>query len=202
MNSTKPWYSSAGIWGALVSMFVGIAGVFHLHPDAQWATDATQWLVTLGSLIGGAMALWGRIRATRQIATPGTPPAAMKLLAAGLLLAALSGCASGTSATTQPSAPDSTQQLTIATDTAAFTLDGVAKARDAGLVTQAEIDNFKPYIDALIAARARAETQLRAGNTDGFTAAVSDIQAAYVQLEPLMSQISRGRPATKPAGGQ
>jgi hypothetical protein len=61
----KPWYASAGVLGALVVILAQIAAAF------GWAIDVpalTGYLTDAVTLAGGAVALWGRIRAEQPIA--------------------------------------------------------------------------------------------------------------------------------------
>lgn len=80
----KPWYLSRAIWGALVSLLstamLLVNGVM-LPPDVQHGL--VELGLMLGSLIGGAVALYGRVVASHRIGTPPadtpatpTPPAA------------------------------------------------------------------------------------------------------------------------------
>jgi hypothetical protein len=70
MNTVKPWYSSATIWGgalALGSSLAGIAG-YQVSPSDQAATVAH--VTTLASALGGLLAIWGRVRASKAIGKP------------------------------------------------------------------------------------------------------------------------------------
>lgn len=209
MNGSKPWYSSTGVWGSVASMVVGLVGLCHLHPDAQWVGDFTAWLTSLGPIIAGFIALWGRLRATKQIGAAPKTDAAAKLVLLAFLVAAMgfaaAGCqANGGSATTQPAqggGPDATQRLSLATQGATFTLNTIANARDAGFLSQAELNGWKPVVDAFAAARNEARRELGAGNTSAYEAAYAQLTAAYAQLQPLLQQIAarQGPPATRPA---
>jgi hypothetical protein len=71
----KAWYLSKGVWGGIVA---ALAGVASLLLNVSW-TDIAQnqlvdLLVSLGSLIGGVLAVLGRLFATRKI-TSLLPPA-------------------------------------------------------------------------------------------------------------------------------
>tara|TARA_Y100000310_G_scaffold175364_1_gene175414 strand:- start:260 stop:487 length:228 start_codon:yes stop_codon:yes gene_type:complete len=67
MPATQPWYRSRGVLGGLVAFAAGIATMFGLNLDAAWQGEFVNWLVALGGVIGGAAALWGRIKATKRI---------------------------------------------------------------------------------------------------------------------------------------
>ena len=63
----KEWWKSRTVWGGIVALVSGIAGVFGytLLPDDQAA------LVDGGALlagsIGGAIAIWGRVKASKSL---------------------------------------------------------------------------------------------------------------------------------------
>jgi hypothetical protein len=74
MDSTKPWYQSTGVWGSLVAIGAGTAATFGytVSPDDQNAISQT--LAQGGGLVSsaitvvsGAVALYGRIRATHKV---------------------------------------------------------------------------------------------------------------------------------------
>src|SRR4051812_37201368 len=76
-DATKPWYASTGVWGALVALVGSSLTLLKVQLDPQLLEDVRQWLLSLVTLVGAGIALWGRIRATRRIA--------MVLLVAGTL---------------------------------------------------------------------------------------------------------------------
>src|SRR4051812_18325808 len=67
MQSTKPWYLSAGVWGALFSVLASALALFKVRHDPALLRDVTDWLLQLSTLPGGAVALYGRVRASRRI---------------------------------------------------------------------------------------------------------------------------------------
>lgn len=92
---------------------------------------------------------------------------------------------------------DPTQRLRVATVSATFTLNTIANARDAGLITQAEIDPYKPAVEAFIVAQAEAERELKAGQTDTAQNTLAQVEAAAVPLMPLLNLIDarkKGKP--------
>jgi hypothetical protein len=122
-----------------------------------------------------------------------------KRILIGLFIAAVSlGCACGISAcnlfappaTTQPSAPDARQKLTAVTESATFILNGIADARDAGLIKQADIDKYKAIVDAFVAAKNKANQQLKSTDTSGDQAALEQVNAALAELQPLLQTIN------------
>jgi hypothetical protein len=98
MDEVKPFYMSKGVIGALVVLI----GVIVQALGYTWGPDDQQVAVTLISTgleaIGGLVALWGRVNATKQVKlkVPPAPPAAavLVLLCVGLIVGI--GCASNT----------------------------------------------------------------------------------------------------------
>ena len=72
MHDTKPWYASLTVWGAIVTVIASVLALFHVHVDQQLQADLRDWLLAASTLAGGAASLWGRLRASRRILTPGT----------------------------------------------------------------------------------------------------------------------------------
>jgi len=71
MNGVKKWYASRGVLGALATMAIGVASSLGVigEADAQTIqTQASELLVSVGTLIAGAVSLWGRIAASRKLA--------------------------------------------------------------------------------------------------------------------------------------
>lgn len=98
MIDSKPWYWSVGVWGAITTLIASIAGLFKSQLDPQLLSDIQTWLISVVTLAGGAIALWGRLRATRRIG-PEDPSIARQnwrsnaWLLAVVSLAFLQGCA-------------------------------------------------------------------------------------------------------------
>ena len=68
---TKPWYASAGVWGALVTLVSSVLALLKVEVDPQVLGHVREGVLALATLAGGAVALWGRVRATRRIAARG-----------------------------------------------------------------------------------------------------------------------------------
>jgi drug/metabolite transporter (DMT)-like permease len=67
MVELKKWYQSRAVWGGLVAVVCGVLGLLGYgleEAERQLLTDA---LVALGSLIGGLMAIWGRLKASDKV---------------------------------------------------------------------------------------------------------------------------------------
>jgi PBP1b-binding outer membrane lipoprotein LpoB len=124
----------------------------------------------------------------------------MKRIALALCLTLfLAGCAVNRAPTTQPVTYTPAQTLILGTDTLTVTLNGIANARDLGLITQAEVNSYKPAVDALIAVRNQAEKDLRAGNVTDAESYLKQYQAGLNQLGPLLAEIAAKKAsATQP----
>ena len=69
MNTApKAWYESRAVWGGIVTAGAGIAGLAGYDVDKESLTDI---LLGIGGLVGSALAIWGRVQATRPISRPG-----------------------------------------------------------------------------------------------------------------------------------
>jgi hypothetical protein len=58
-QQAKPWWQSRAVLGALATIIVGIAGLFHVQVDSA---TLTEFLLGLTTTITGALALWGSIQ--------------------------------------------------------------------------------------------------------------------------------------------
>ena len=65
MNESKPWYASTAVWGGVLAALSPLIALAGYRIDAGQAADL---LAAVGSLIGGALAVYGRVRATAVIA--------------------------------------------------------------------------------------------------------------------------------------
>lgn len=70
-KQSKPWYASKTIWGGLVALLAGLAGVFGYGVSAEAQTTLTESLVGIGASIGGLIAVYGRVTAKSAINKPG-----------------------------------------------------------------------------------------------------------------------------------
>lgn len=122
--------------------------------------------------------------------------AAIMLLTACLTL--VPGCPVQQTPTTQPVTVTPARLLSATTESLTATLNTLATARDLGLVTQAELNTYKPAIDAAYAARNAAERDIRAGNVTNVQGQLDQVQAALVQLQPLLAKAAAKKAATQP----
>lgn len=67
MYLVKPWYASKAVWGAVVTIIGSVLQMLRFEVDAALLQDVEAWVFSLVTLLGGAVALWGRLRATKRI---------------------------------------------------------------------------------------------------------------------------------------
>jgi len=66
-TNTEPWYQSRVVWGAIVSALVPILGAIGVATDWIDPNTAVNTGIALGSVIGGVLTLYGRLRAKKPI---------------------------------------------------------------------------------------------------------------------------------------
>ena len=66
-QNQKPWYNSLTLWGAIVTVFAALAGLFGIDIDADTQKQIIEYIILGASAIGGLMAAYGRIRASKII---------------------------------------------------------------------------------------------------------------------------------------
>ena len=64
----KPATQSAGVWGGVIAVLAGIAGLFGYSISEADQTTLSQGITGALAFAGGILAIWGRIRATKTIA--------------------------------------------------------------------------------------------------------------------------------------
>ena len=70
MVDSKNWWTSRGVVGGLVALVCGVLasmGYAATAEDAAIMSNMTEAVLSAISAVGGAVALWGRIRATKRI---------------------------------------------------------------------------------------------------------------------------------------
>lgn len=65
--TTKNWYESRGVWGAVTTIVVAVLALVGYTVDADSHAQLTDLLLAVGGGIGGIVALWGRIAARQRI---------------------------------------------------------------------------------------------------------------------------------------
>jgi hypothetical protein len=68
MNDTKVWWQSKTVWGAIIALLAGVATLAGLDLDASLQDQLAELLTGAGNLVGGALAWYGRVKATRTLA--------------------------------------------------------------------------------------------------------------------------------------
>ena len=72
MTETKKWNQSLGIWAAMLLPVVALALPIFGQADlgafvSEESTGIVEWLTAIGTVIGSALAFWGRYRARKVI---------------------------------------------------------------------------------------------------------------------------------------
>lgn len=67
MEDFKGLFASKTVWGGIIALLAGIAGMFGYAISPEDATTVVDLLAGVGSAIGGLIAIYGRIKATKQI---------------------------------------------------------------------------------------------------------------------------------------
>ena len=67
MDEAKKWYQSKTIAGIVVILLVAIANLAGIVIDPDTQTQLVDLLVAGGTVVGGFFAIYGRIKATKQI---------------------------------------------------------------------------------------------------------------------------------------
>src|SRR5262245_14869021 len=84
LSGTKPWYTSITMWAAVLSIILGAVLTF-VDAVSVWAKhgfDLGQFSADVAPAILGAIAAWGRVRATTAIGVVGAMLVAVALLLA------------------------------------------------------------------------------------------------------------------------
>lgn len=65
---TKAWYTSKTVWGGLLAILSPLIGsLFHVSVSDSDITQISDILSTIGTSIGGLLAVYGRIKATTKV---------------------------------------------------------------------------------------------------------------------------------------
>lgn len=67
MEPSKQWYESFGVWGGVFAVIAGVATLWGYSITPADQATLAQAAAGLGSAIGGAMGVWGRIKASKTI---------------------------------------------------------------------------------------------------------------------------------------
>lgn len=69
------WYQSKGVWGSLIVMGLGLMQSMNIGEAGPVSIDAmtaeketlTEMMTQIGTIIAGALAMWGRLTAKKQV---------------------------------------------------------------------------------------------------------------------------------------
>lgn len=67
VEAAKPWWASKGVWGGLIAVAAGIAGVFGYVVSPEDQAVIVDAIAGLAGICGGALAVYGRILASKQV---------------------------------------------------------------------------------------------------------------------------------------
>ena len=67
MLDLKPWYQSKTVWGALISIAAPLLGRAGLEVGGAEQAEIADALTTLAGTVGGLLALYGRLTATKGV---------------------------------------------------------------------------------------------------------------------------------------
>lgn len=67
MLEMKPWYQSKTVWGALIAIAAPLLGRAGLELGGTEQAEIAEALTTLAGTIGGLLALYGRLTATKGV---------------------------------------------------------------------------------------------------------------------------------------
>jgi uncharacterized membrane protein (DUF441 family) len=67
METSKKWWESKTVWGGIIALIAGIAGAFGTQVGIEDQEAAASVMTALASAIGGAIAVYGRMKADTTI---------------------------------------------------------------------------------------------------------------------------------------
>jgi hypothetical protein len=67
MLDVKPWYQSKTVWGALIAIAAPLLGRAGLEVGGAEQAEIADALTTLACTVGGLLALYGRLTATKGV---------------------------------------------------------------------------------------------------------------------------------------
>lgn len=73
MNGTKVWWQSKTVWGSIIALLAGVATLAGVKLDATLQDQLAQLLTGAGEVIGGALAWYGRVKASGAITLSAKP---------------------------------------------------------------------------------------------------------------------------------
>ena len=67
MDGIKSILASRTFWGALVAIAAGVLGIFGYSFGTEDQTQIVEYVAGFGGVVGGVIAVWGRIVASKKI---------------------------------------------------------------------------------------------------------------------------------------
>ena len=68
MDGSKAWYASSGVWGGVLAVAAPIAALtLNISIGGDDVALLSQALAEIGGGVGGAVAIYGRLKATHRI---------------------------------------------------------------------------------------------------------------------------------------
>ena len=67
MNNTKTWWASKGVWGGIIAVGAGIAGMFGIDIDPEAQLTLAQKIPLVVVEVGGIWAIIGRLVASSRL---------------------------------------------------------------------------------------------------------------------------------------
>jgi hypothetical protein len=92
MNDSKPWYRSQTILAVIATIIVQGVGMLLKVDATDLKPEIVDGLVGLGTLVGAAVAIQGRIKAKTSITTPDAGKLGLMLIMLGIAGMLLAGC--------------------------------------------------------------------------------------------------------------
>lgn len=67
ITGAKSALASKGVWGGLIAVAAGLAGLVGVDIGGQEAGELAEHAAAIAAAVGGIVAIWGRIAARRRI---------------------------------------------------------------------------------------------------------------------------------------
>lgn len=67
MEDVKSWLASRAVWGGIIAVLSALAGLFGYTVAETDQVALVEAIAGIGAAVGGVIAIWGRIKATKKI---------------------------------------------------------------------------------------------------------------------------------------
>lgn len=67
MDGSKAWYTSKTVWGGIVAVGAGVAGVFGFTVAPADQEQIVLAATGIAGIIGGLISIWGRVKASKAV---------------------------------------------------------------------------------------------------------------------------------------